>query len=140
MSSIWKRPISVEILNTFLKDTAAHHLGIEVLEVGEDFIKGRVPVDARTRQPYGILHGGVSVLLAETLASVAADYASEPGFQAFGLDINANHLRSAASGWVTATAAPVHIGRSTQVWQIELADEKGRLVCVSRLTAAVLPK
>lgn len=140
MSSIWKRPISVEILNTFLKDTAAHHLGIEVLEVGDDFIKGRVPVDARTRQPYGILHGGVSVLLAETLASVAADYASAPGFQAFGLDINANHLRSAASGWVTATAAPVHIGRSTQVWQIELADEQGRLVCVSRLTAAVLPK
>lgn len=140
MSTIWKRPISVEILTTFLGNTAAQHLGIEVVEVGDDFIKGRVPVDARTRQPYGILHGGVSVLLAETLASVAADYACAPGFQAFGLDINANHLRSAASGWVTALAAPVHIGRSTQVWQIELTDEQGRLVCVSRLTAAVLPK
>ena len=139
MSTIWQQPISVEILTAFHKDTAPLHLGIEFLEVGDDFVKGRVPVDARTRQPYGILHGGISVVLAETLGSVGAAYACPPGYQAFGLDINANHLRSASSGWVTGTAAPVHIGRSTQVWQIELADEKGRLVCVSRLTMAVLP-
>ncbi len=140
MSAIWNKPISVEIINDFLKNTAAQHLGIEAVEVGDDFIRGRVAVDPKTRQPYGILHGGVSVLLAETLASVAADYACAPGSQAFGLDINANHLRSAAKGWVSAVAAPVHIGRSTQVWQIELTDEQGRLVCVSRMTAAVLPK
>lgn len=140
MSSIWKQPVSVEILTEFHKNTAPQHLGMEFTEVGEDFIKGRVPVDHRTRQPYGILHGGVSVVLAETLGSVGAAYACPEGFQAFGLDINANHLRSVASGWVTGVAAPIHIGRSTQVWQIELTDEQGRLVCVSRLTMAVMAK
>ncbi|QFZ85127.1 hotdog fold thioesterase [Variovorax paradoxus] len=138
MSTIWQQPISVEILTAFHKDTAPLHLGIEFLEVGKDFVKGRVPVDARTRQPYGLLHGGVSVVLAETLGSVGAAYACPLGYHAFGLDINANHLRSAPSGWVTGVAAPVHIGRSTQVWQIELTDEAGRLVCVSRLTMAVM--
>ncbi|MGO4581485.1 hotdog fold thioesterase [Cupriavidus sp. 2TAF22] len=140
MASIWKQPISVEILTAFHKNTAPSHLGIEFTEVGEDFVKGRVHVDARTCQPYGILHGGVSVVLAETLGSVGAAYACPAGHQAFGLDINANHLRSAYSGWVTGVAAPVHIGRSTQVWQIELSDEQGRLTCVSRLTMAVMAK
>ena len=140
MNPIWKQPISVEILNEFHKETAPPHLGIEFVEIGDDFIKGRVPVDHRTRQPYGILHGGVSVVLAETLGSVGAAYACPDGYQAFGLDINANHLRSASTGWVTGVASPVHIGRSTQVWQIELSDEQGRLTCVSRLTMAVLPK
>lgn len=140
MSAIWKQPVSVDILTAFHQDTAPQHLGIEFTEVGDDFIKGRVPVDARTRQPYGILHGGVSVLLAETLGSVGAAYACPAGCQAFGLDINANHLRSAASGWVTGIARPVHIGRSTQVWQIDLTDEQGRPVCVSRLTMAVFAK
>lgn len=140
MSSIWKQPVSVEILTEFHKNTAPQHLGMEFTEVGDDFIKGRIPVDHRTCQPYGILHGGVSVVLAETLGSVGAAYACPEGFQAFGLDINANHLRSVPSGWVTGVASPIHIGRSTQVWQIELSDEQGRLVCVSRLTMAVMVK
>lgn len=140
MNTIWKQPVSVEILTAFHKDTAPSHLGIEFLEVGEDFIRGRVPVDHRTCQPYGILHGGVSVLLAETLGSVGAAYACPPGFKAFGLEINANHLRSAPSGWVTGLARPAHIGRSTHVWQIELTNDEGKLVCVSRLTMAVLAK
>ena len=140
MSSIWKQPVSVEILTEFHKNTAPQHLGMEFTEVGDDFIKGRIPVDHRTCQPYGILHGGVSVVLAETLGSVGAAYACPEGFQAFGLDINANHLRSVSSGWVTGVASPIHIGRSTQVWQIELSDEQGRLVCVSRLTMAVMVK
>ncbi|GHU32034.1 thioesterase [Betaproteobacteria bacterium] len=114
------------------------YLGIEFLEVGEDFIRGRVPVDARTRQPYGLLHGGVSVVLAETLGSCGALYACQPGHKVVGLDINANHLRSATSGWVTGVARPVHIGRTTHVWQIDLSNEKGQLTCVSRLTVAVL--
>ena len=140
MSSIWKQPVSVEIITEFHKNTAPQHLGMEFTEVGDDFIKGRIPVDHRTCQPYGILHGGVSVVLAETLGSVGAAYACPEGFQAFGLDINANHLRSVSSGWVTGVASPIHIGRSTQVWQIELSDEQGRLVCVSRLTMAVMVK
>lgn len=137
---IWKQPVSVDILTSFHEDTAPAHLGIEFLEVGDDFIRGRVPVDSRTRQPYGILHGGVSVVLAETLGSVGAAYACPPGHRAFGLDINANHLRSAASGWVTGVARPVHIGRSTHVWQIELTNDEGQLTCASRLTMAVFAK
>ncbi|HKU27876.1 MAG TPA: hotdog fold thioesterase [Candidatus Sulfotelmatobacter sp.] len=140
MNPIWKQPISLEILNEFNKETVSPYLGIEFIEIGDDFIKGRVPVDHRTRQAYGILHGGVSLVLAETLGSVGAVYACPSGYQALGLDINANHLRGASSGWVTGVASPVHIGRSTQVWQIELSDEQGRLTCVSRLTMAVLPK
>ncbi len=139
MSSIWKQPVSIETLTDIHRGTAPEHLGIEFLEVGEDFIRARVPVDARTRQPYGILHGGVSVVLAETLGSCAAAYACTPGYRAVGLDINANHLRSATGGWVTGTARPIHIGRTTQVWQIELVDDEGRMTCISRLTMAVLP-
>ena len=136
--AIWKTPISVQILTDSHLDTAVQRLGIEFLEVGDDFIRGRVPVDSRTRQPYGLLHGGVSVLLAETLGSCGAAYSAEPGLRVVGLDINANHLRGATSGWVTGVAKPVHIGRATQVWQIELTDDQGRLTCVSRLTMAVL--
>jgi 1,4-dihydroxy-2-naphthoyl-CoA hydrolase len=138
MPSIWKQPVSVQILTDIHVDTAVARLGIEFLEVGDDFIRARVPVDTRTRQPYGILHGGVSVVLAETLGSCGAAYAAPEGHRSVGLDINANHLRSASSGWVTGTARPVHIGRSTQVWQIELCNEQGQLTCVSRLTMAVL--
>ena len=97
-----------------------------------------MPVDTRTRQPYGILHGGVSVVLAETLGSCGAAFAAPEGHRAVGLDINANHLRATTSGWVTGTARPVHVGRTTQVWQIDLQDEQGRLTCVSRITMAVL--
>jgi uncharacterized protein (TIGR00369 family) len=138
MNSIWKQPISVETLTSIHKDTTVAHLGIEFLEVGKNFIRGRVPVDARTRQPYGLLHGGVSVVLAETLGSCGAMYACQPGHKVVGLDINANHLRSATSGWVTGVARSVHIGRSTHVWQIDLSNEEGQLTCVSRLTMAIL--
>lgn len=138
MSSIWKKPISVEILNGLMHRTAGEHLGLEFLEVGDDFIVGRIPVDDRTRQPYGLLHGGVSVVLAETLGSCGAVFASPEGHQAVGLDINANHLRGVKSGWVTGTARPVHIGRTTQVWQIDMRNEVGDMTCVSRITMAVL--
>ena len=136
--SIWKKPISVESLTAIHTDTAVAWLGIEFLEVGEDFIRARVPVDTRTRQPMGLLHGGVSVVLAETLGSCGATCAAPPGHHAVGLDINANHLRSATAGWVTGTARPVHIGRTTQVWQIDLVNDDGQMTCASRITMAVL--
>jgi len=139
VTAIWQQPISVEILTDISRDTAVTQLGIEFIEVGDDFIRGRVPVDARTRQPYGLLHGGVSVVLAETLGSCGAGYCVPAGFKAVGLEINANHLRGATSGWVTGTARPVHIGRATQVWQIDLVDDQGRPSCASRITMAVLP-
>jgi uncharacterized protein (TIGR00369 family) len=136
--SIWKKEISIEELTRSHLNTAVATLGVEFLEVGPDFIRGRVPVDARTRQPYGILHGGVSVVLAETLGSCGAHYSAPEGHRAVGLDINANHIRAATSGWVTGTARPVHRGRSTQVWQIDLTNDAGELTCVSRITMAVL--
>jgi len=136
--SIWKQPVSVEFLNTISVNTAQSHLGIEFLEVGDDFLKARVPVDERTRQPYGLLHGGVSVVLAETLGSCGAAFACPAGYRAVGLDINANHLRGATTGWVTGTARPIHIGRTTQVWHIDLHNDAGELTCVSRITMAIL--
>ncbi|MDP9044521.1 MAG: hotdog fold thioesterase [Pseudomonadota bacterium] len=138
MTRIWKKEVSVSILTQAHHDTAVQRLGIEFLEVGDDFIRARVPVDARTRQPYGILHGGVSVVLAETLGSCGAAYASPEGCRAVGLDINANHIRSAADGWVTGVARPVHMGRTTHVWQIDLRNDREQLTCVSRITMAVL--
>ena len=138
MAAIWTQPISVETLTEIHRETSPAHLGMEFVEVGDDFIRGRVPVDPRTRQPYGILHGGVSVVLAETLGSCGAAYSCPPGHRAVGLDINANHLRSATEGWVTGTARPIHLGRTTQVWQIDLVDDRGRPTCVSRLTMAIL--
>ncbi len=136
--TIWKKPLSVETLTAISANTAVSHLGIEFLEVGDDFISARVPVDPRTYQPYGLLHGGVSVVLAETLGSCGAAYAAPEGWRAVGLDINANHLRGVTSGWVTGTARPVHIGRTTQVWQIEMRNEAGQMTCVSRITMAML--
>lgn len=138
-SPIWKKPVSVEILTTAHIDTTVAHLGMEFLEVGDDFIRARAPVDKRTRQPRGILHGGVSVVLAETLGSCGAAYSAPPGSAAVGLEINANHIRSVSSGWVTGIARPFHIGRSTQVWSIELRDDQERLTCISRITMAILP-
>lgn len=135
---VWQKPISVEILTAVHRDTAVQHLGMEFIEVGDDFIRGRVPVDVRTRQPYGLLHGGVSVVLAETLGSCGAVYSSPEGWQAVGLDINANHIRGATGGWVTGITRPVHIGRTTQVWQIDLANDAGQTTCVSRITMAML--
>ena len=135
---IWKQPISLELLTASGAGTAVSHLGIEFLEVGDDFIRARVPVDARTVQPYGLLHGGVAVVLAETLGSCGAAYCVPAGQRVVGLDINANHLKGTTSGWVTGITRPVHIGRSTQVWAIELRNDAGELTCVSRITMAVL--
>ena len=135
---IWKKPIDLSTLNATNDQTASQHLGIEIVELGDDFLRGRVPVDHRTKQPFGLLHGGVSVVLAETLGSLGAYYASPEGHNAVGLDINANHLRSATSGWVTGTARPVHLGRTTHVWQIELHNENNELTCISRITMAIL--
>jgi uncharacterized protein (TIGR00369 family) len=135
---IWTRPISVELLTKNNANSAVSHLGIEFLEVGENFICARVPVDQRTIQPYGFLHGGVSVVLAETLGSCGAAYSVPIGHRVVGLDINANHLKSATSGWVTGITRPVHRGRTTHVWAIELTNDAGELTCVSRITMAVL--
>jgi len=138
MTAIWKQPATVETLNAHHVRTAASHLGLEFTEVGDDFIRARVPVDDRTRQPMGILHGGVSVALAETLGSSGAAFTVPQGHHAVGLDINANHIRSVSEGWVTGTARPVHIGRTTQVWQIDITNDSGQLTCVSRITMAIL--
>ena len=125
-------------LNARNQANAVGNLGIEFIEQGEDFFRGTMPVDQRTLQPYGLLHGGASVLLAETLGSMAANLCLEPGTgQAVGVEINANHLRAKTEGVVTGTARPLHVGRSTQVWDIRIEDEQGRLVCVSRLTLAM---
>ena len=135
---IWKQDISVTRLNASNANGAVSHLGIEFLEVGDDFIRARVPVDSRTVQPYGLLHGGVSVVLAETLGSCGAAFSVPEGHRAVGLEINANHLKGTSSGWVTGTARPLHRGRSTQVWQIELRNDAGELTCMSRITMAML--
>ena len=139
MTRIWQQDIGIELLTRIHINTTVGHLGIEFLEMGDDFIKGRAPVDNRTKQPVGILHGGVSVLLAETLGSNGAALAVPKGFRAVGLDINANHIRSASEGWVTGVARPVHMGRTTHVWQIEITNDKGQLTCTSRITMAILP-
>ncbi len=136
--SIWNKSVSLAELAAIHVDTVVAYLGIEFLEVGEDFLRARVPVDQRTQQPYGLLHGGVSVLLAETLGSCGAAFSNPDGYRAVGLDINANHIKSATSGWVTGVARPVHIGRSTQVWQIDMHNDDGELTCVSRITMAIL--
>jgi uncharacterized protein (TIGR00369 family) len=135
---VWKKHIDIEELTRSHIDTAVSHLGMEFLEVGDDFIRGRVPVDKRTQQPFGLLHGGVSVVLAEALGSCGAHYSCPEGHRAVGLDINANHLKSATSGWVTGITRPVHRGRTTHVWAIELTNDAGELTCVSRITMAVL--
>jgi 1,4-dihydroxy-2-naphthoyl-CoA hydrolase len=140
MQPIWQQPVSVQSLQAIHHGTAVEALGIEFLEVGADFIRARVPVDTRTRQPYGILHGGVSVVLAETLGSCGAAYSIEASSRAVGLEINANHLRACSEGWVTGTARPIHRGRSTHVWQIEMANDAGQPTCVSRITMAILSR
>ena len=119
----------------------APHLGIEFTEWGEDFLRGTMPVEPRTRQPMGFLHGGASLVLAETLGSVAANFVVDRSkFRCLGQEINANHLRPKVDGVVRATGVPVHVGRSSQVWSIEIRDEEGRLVCISRCTMAVVER
>jgi len=140
--AIWfKKDLSLSDLKPLGKDTLAEHIGIEWTEVGADYIKARMPVDHRTRQPYGLLHGGASVALAETLGSVAAAMVIDHSqFYCVGLEINANHVRSARQGWVTGITRPIHMGSTTQVWDIKIYDEREKLVCVSRITVAVLKR
>lgn len=135
---IWKVQPSHELMKQFPDKHMGDHLGIEFTDFGPDFITARMPVDHRTKQPMGLLHGGASCVLAETLGSVASTFCIEFGKQiAVGLEINANHIRSAKSGYVHGTARPIHIGRSTHVWDIRIEDDEKKLVCVSRLTVAV---
>ena len=139
MSVIWFKPeLSLADLSSLGKGTMGEHLGIEWVELGADFIKARMPVDHRTKQPYGLLHGGASVALAETLGSVGAALSVDPArYIAVGMEINANHIRSVRDGFVTGTTRPVHRGATTQVWEIRIEDERGKLVCISRLTVAI---
>lgn len=137
--SIWTITPVLEDMQARCRETAVEHLGIEFLEVGDDYLKARMPVDNRTVQPARILHGGASVVLAETLGSVAANHCLRKDGQAgVGLEINANHIRSVTSGWVYGTSKPLHIGGSTQVWEIRIETEDGKLVCISRITMAVI--
>jgi len=137
---VFRKQTTCADLNGAAGGTLSEALGIEILEIGEDFVRGRMPVDTRTRQPYGILHGGASVALAETLGSIAGNLCLAPGEGVVvGMEINANHLRAVREGWVEGVARPLHLGRSTQVWEIRIHDGKGRLSCVSRLTLAVVP-
>jgi 1,4-dihydroxy-2-naphthoyl-CoA hydrolase len=138
---IWSEAPSLEAMKARTEETIVGHLGIEILEVGDDFLRGRMPVDKRTIQPAGILHGGASVVLAETLGSVAANHClKKAGTMAVGLEVNANHVRPMQSGWVYGVAKALHIGGSTQLWEIRIEDENAKLVCVSRLTMAVVPR
>ncbi len=137
-ASPFRRQASLERLNELSRGTAMEPLGIVFTEVGPDFVRGTMPVDARTRQPYGLLHGGASVLLAETLGSSAGNLCVPDGKLCVGIEINANHVRAVRDGTVTGTARPVHVGGRTQVWEIKIQDEAGELVCISRLTLAVI--
>ena len=139
-TAIWHGHPDLEQANEMSRDCAIGRLGIEFTEIGADSLTARMPVDGRTHQPLGILHGGASVLLAETLVSWAANFVVEPGKACVGMEINANHLRPVGSGLVTGTARPFHIGARSQVWHIEIHDERQRLVCVSRLTMAVVER
>ncbi len=138
--SIWfDKDFSIEKLRPLSKNTMSEFLGIEWVEVGENFIKAKMPVDYRTRQPYGYLHGGASCVLAETLGSIAsASVVDHSKFYVVGIEINANHIRSVKDGYVTGMVLPIHIGSSTHVWDIKIADQNEKLVCISRLTVAVL--
>jgi len=139
--SIWYKEVSVEELNRFSQNTMLEHIGIEIIELGEDYVKARMPVDHRTRQPLGLLHGGASVALAESLGSLAAQLSIDPAQKTcVGLEINANHIRAMRDGYVEGIARPLHIGGKTQVWEIKIYDLQGRIVCVSRITMAILDK
>jgi len=139
MVAIWFKPYHLQNIHAFNAGNMASHLGIVFTELGPNFLKGTMPVDHRTKQPMGLLHGGASVVLAETLGSVAANLVVDPlVFACVGLDVNANYIRSVKQGLVTGTAKPLHIGSTTQVWGIEITDELSRIVCISRLTMAVL--
>lgn len=137
---VWfRKDLQLDALNALGKNTIGELIGIRFTEIGDDYLKATMPVDHRTKQPYGLLHGGASCVLAETLGSIAAALTVDDKlFKCVGLDINANHLRSATSGYVTGITKPIHIGRTTQVWEIKITDEREKLICISRLTVAVI--
>jgi 1,4-dihydroxy-2-naphthoyl-CoA hydrolase len=138
---IFKSGVSVDYLNAFSKGTLAEHLGIIFTAVGDDFLEATMPVESRTHQPMGLLHGGASVALAETLGSVAATLCVDAAKQfCVGLEINANHVRGVRSGLVTGITKPIHVGKKTQVWEIRIVNEQRELVCISRITLAVLDR
>ena len=137
---IWKQSADLARINGLSANTMMETLGIRITAIGADWLQGTMPVDHRTHQPFGLLHGGASVVLAETLGSTAAMLTLDPAKEvAVGLDINANHVRGVRSGSVTGTARMLHLGRTTQVWEIRIENEEGALVCISRLTMAVVP-
>ena len=135
---MFQRSVTLEQLNDLSRNTLMGPLGILFTEIGPDYLRGTMPVDARTHQPYGLLHGGASAALAETLGSTAAGLCVAEGEGVVGIEINANHLAGVREGLVTGTARPLHVGRSTQVWEIRIEDAAGKLVCISRLTLAVI--
>ncbi len=134
----FRRQVTLDQLNALSRNTLMEPLGIVFTELGADYLRATMPVDARTRQPYGLLHGGASAALAETLGSTAAGLCVGEDEGVVGIEINANHLRGAREGVVTGTARPLHVGRSTQVWEMKIENEAGDLVCISRLTLAVI--
>lgn len=140
--SIWfNKQLSIEDLMPLGPGTMGEHLAMEWVQIGPDFLKMKMPVDNRTKQPYGLLHGGASCALAETVGSIASALIINPEKNiCVGLEINANHVRSAKNGFVTATCSPLHIGASTHVWDIKIHDDNSKLICVSRLTVAILKK
>lgn len=142
MPVIWfDKALTLDKFSNISSNTMAEHIGIEWTELGNDFLKAKMPVDRRTQQPYGLLHGGASCVLAETIGSVAsAMVVDHEKFVCVGLEINANHVRSARDGFVTGIATPLHLGSNTHVWDIKIHDDLGRLVCISRLTVAVIPR
>jgi 1,4-dihydroxy-2-naphthoyl-CoA hydrolase len=138
---LFKQGLTTEVLNGMSAQTMVTHLGIEFTDIGEDFVKAKMPVDQRTHQPLGLLHGGASVALAETLGSVAANCCVDTSKQyCVGLEINANHIKSVKSGFVIGTTKPIHVGKKTHVWEIRITNEEGELICVSRITMAVIDK
>ncbi len=139
---VWfDKNVSLETLRSLGKGTMTEHLGIEWVELGNDFIRAKMPVDHRTNQPYGLLHGGASCVLAETLGSVASHLiVNSSQFYCVGIEINANHIRSAKNGYVYGVCSPVHLGSSTHVWDIRITNEEEKLICISRLTVAIIKK
>ncbi len=139
MTTIWFAPPNLERLNALSANCLPGHLGIEFTEIGDDYLRARMPVERQVMQPFGLLHGGASVALAETMGSVGATLCIDPAHKiCVGLEINANHVRSVRHGYVQGTARPVHLGNSTHVWDIRIHDDHDHLVCVARLTMAVL--
>jgi len=141
MSSIWHNRPKLEMINGEMNSgTVVEHLGIKITEVGDDYLTGTMPADARTFQPYGVVHGGANVVLAETLGSIAGAHVIDfKTTKCLGQEVSASHLRPVSRGLVTGTARPIHLGRRSHIWEIRLEDDRGKLTCLSKLTLAILP-